>query len=142
MTLEDRYVTATPEGVSLDTVLAGLGSRFAAFALDFIIQVAFLVIVFLVINAIARGGGETSTLGVGSVSTRPTIALGGSWYPRLVCARTGRSAEGISSTVAKTTRNRGSVPRLLMVFAPAFRNYSMGGMASAADLNRCPRVPV
>jgi uncharacterized RDD family membrane protein YckC len=62
MTLEDRYVTATPEGVSLDTVLAGLGSRFAAFLLDFIIQVAFFVIVFLIIDVIAQGGGETSSL--------------------------------------------------------------------------------
>ena len=36
MALEDRHVTATPEGVSLDVVLAGLGSRFTADPLDFL----------------------------------------------------------------------------------------------------------
>ena len=34
MALEDRHVTATPEGVSLDVVLAGLGSRLTAYPLD------------------------------------------------------------------------------------------------------------
>ncbi len=62
MTLEDRYVTPTPEGVSLDTVLAGLGSRFAAFVLDFVIQVAFFLIIVGVVNVVFSGGGETSRL--------------------------------------------------------------------------------
>ena len=52
MALEDRYVTATPEGVSLSVVLAGLGSRFSAYALDFVIQVAFLLGALLVVNLI------------------------------------------------------------------------------------------
>jgi uncharacterized RDD family membrane protein YckC len=40
---EDRHVTATPEGIRLDVVLAGLGSRFAAYAVDLVLQViAFL----------------------------------------------------------------------------------------------------
>jgi uncharacterized RDD family membrane protein YckC len=49
MTLEDRHVTPTPEGVSLDLVLAGLGSRFAAYALDVLIQVAVFSLVALII---------------------------------------------------------------------------------------------
>ena len=44
MSLEDRYVTPTPEGVSLDVALAGFGSRFSAFLLDFIFQVIVFVI--------------------------------------------------------------------------------------------------
>jgi len=35
---EDRHVTATPEGIRLDVVLAGLGSRFVAYAFDLILQ--------------------------------------------------------------------------------------------------------
>jgi len=70
MTLEDRYVTPTPEGVSLDIVLAGLGSRFIAFLLDFVIQVALFVIVAIVIGLLFRGGDETSRLLAGG-----TVAL-------------------------------------------------------------------
>ena len=62
MSLEDRYVVATPEGVSLDTVLAGLGSRLAAFSLDFLIQVAFFAVVAVAVAEILSGGGETSQL--------------------------------------------------------------------------------
>jgi uncharacterized RDD family membrane protein YckC len=62
MTLEDRYVTPTAEGVSLDNVLAGLGSRFAAFCLDFLIQVAVFVAVAAIVALVLRGGGETSGL--------------------------------------------------------------------------------
>jgi len=62
MTLEDRYVTPTPEGVSLDTVLAGLGSRFAAILLDSVLQVVFFLVIFFVVAVALRGGGETSTL--------------------------------------------------------------------------------
>jgi uncharacterized RDD family membrane protein YckC len=69
MTLEDRYVTPTPEGVSLDFVLAGLGSRIAAFTLDTIIQVAFFVVVLLIVGRGLGGGSETSSLvGAGILS--------------------------------------------------------------------------
>jgi uncharacterized RDD family membrane protein YckC len=35
---EDRHVMATPEGIRLDVVLAGLGSRFLAYAVDLALQ--------------------------------------------------------------------------------------------------------
>ena len=38
MEIEDRYVTSTPEGVSLSFVLAGLGSRASAYLIDFVVQ--------------------------------------------------------------------------------------------------------
>ncbi len=38
MTFDDRVTIATPEGVDLEIVLAGLGSRFAATLLDLVIQ--------------------------------------------------------------------------------------------------------
>ncbi len=64
MEYEDRYVTTTPEGVSLDSVLAGLGSRFAAYLIDFAIQVAALVSV-VVLGLLLGGpvrGGRTAPL--------------------------------------------------------------------------------
>src|SRR5665213_54080 len=69
MGLEDRYVTATPEGVSLNSVLAGLGSRFAAYLLDFTIQVVlFLGFVLLMVNVVAPGGETGRLLATGAVS--------------------------------------------------------------------------
>ena len=62
MSLEDRHVTPTPEGVSLDLVLAGLGSRFGAFVLDAVIQVAVYAAVALAVHAATSDGGPNSSL--------------------------------------------------------------------------------
>jgi uncharacterized RDD family membrane protein YckC len=62
MALEDRHVTATPEGVSLNIVLAGLGSRCAAYAIDFLIQLVLYLVFALVLGYLIGGGGETSRL--------------------------------------------------------------------------------
>jgi len=61
VSLEDRCVIPTPEGVTLDLVLAGLGSRIAAFLLDALIQVALFIIVFAAVGSVA-GGGQTGDL--------------------------------------------------------------------------------
>lgn len=69
MSLEDRYITATPEGVPLSIVLAGLGSRFIAYLIDFSIQVALLVAFILALHAANFGGDDTTGLIVsGSVA--------------------------------------------------------------------------
>jgi uncharacterized RDD family membrane protein YckC len=65
---EDRHVTVTPEGISLDLVLAGLGSRFAAFALDFVVQsVALIIFGIVVLSAFHGGASESSGLVAGGV---------------------------------------------------------------------------
>jgi uncharacterized RDD family membrane protein YckC len=62
VSLEDRYVTATPEGVSLDLTLAGLGSRAAGIAVDLLIQVTlFLVLVLALVNLVGTDN-QTSQL--------------------------------------------------------------------------------
>jgi uncharacterized RDD family membrane protein YckC len=69
MALEDRSVTSTPEGVSLDVVLAGLGSRAAAYLIDFLIQVAVFVVFIVALNLFFLSGDETSGLiGNGALS--------------------------------------------------------------------------
>ena len=69
MDLEDRYVSATPEGVSLSIVLAGLGSRFVAYLIDFLIQIAVFIIFIVAINAAFSGGDKTSELVISGAIT-------------------------------------------------------------------------
>jgi uncharacterized RDD family membrane protein YckC len=57
MSLEDRYVTPTPEGVSMDVVLAGIGSRFMAYVIDSML----LAIVLVVVNLALFEGFAAST---------------------------------------------------------------------------------
>jgi uncharacterized RDD family membrane protein YckC len=60
---EDRHVTATPEGIRLDVVLAGLGSRFAAYAFDLLLQlVAFYVFGRVVGEAVGPNPSEAAGL--------------------------------------------------------------------------------
>ncbi len=56
MLLDDRVTIATPEGVSLDLVLAGVGSRFIARLLDTVIQVAIIFALGLGIYATSAPG--------------------------------------------------------------------------------------
>ena len=51
MELEDRYVTSTPEGVSLSLVLAGVGSRGAAYLIDIAVQTVVDIAVFWALRA-------------------------------------------------------------------------------------------
>ena len=50
MVFEDRLTIDTPEGVQLELTLAGVGSRFAAALLDYILQFAILVALALVLS--------------------------------------------------------------------------------------------
>lgn len=61
MDFEDRHVTVTPEGISLDVVLAGLGSRFVAFLLDFTLQVLALIGFIIVVVSAFHGSGTTTS---------------------------------------------------------------------------------
>lgn len=62
MHLEDRLSIDTPEGVSIEVTLAGLGSRFGAAALDVLIQGALLLAATLALGL--AGSTLTGDLGV------------------------------------------------------------------------------
>jgi len=47
--LEDRYVTSTPEGISVSLVLAGAGTRATAYLIDIGVQLAVIVVVSTVL---------------------------------------------------------------------------------------------
>jgi uncharacterized RDD family membrane protein YckC len=66
--LDDRVTIATPEGVSLELVLAGVGSRFMARLLDTVIELAIII-------ALAVGIGATSAPGTVRAVARVLIFL-------------------------------------------------------------------
>ena len=68
MLLDDRVTIATPEGVSLELVLAGVGSRFVARLLDTLIQVTIII-------ALALGIYFTSTPGIVRAVVRVLLFL-------------------------------------------------------------------
>jgi len=66
--LEDRIVTATPEGVSIELVLAGAGSRSVAILLDTLAQVVLVYLAILVFSVAAVSSGSSSLLAIGGIS--------------------------------------------------------------------------
>jgi len=56
---EDRITIPTPEGVHLELALAGVGSRFASAIVDFVIQAALLIAVFVGGIVVFGSGGFT-----------------------------------------------------------------------------------
>jgi uncharacterized RDD family membrane protein YckC len=65
---EDRVTIATPEGVDLDLRLAGLGSRFAAQAIDLVIESAIIVATgFALVGADAFSEGSVAS-GLGAAA--------------------------------------------------------------------------
>ena len=56
MSFDDRVTISTPEGVDLDIVLAGLGSRFAATLLDLVIQIGAIIALGMALGLGADSG--------------------------------------------------------------------------------------
>lgn len=76
MTFDDRLTIETPEGVTLELTLAGLGSRFGAAAIDIAIQgIAVLVLVFAltVAGSFAPADLGTFLLGLGAFAVAAVV---------------------------------------------------------------------
>jgi uncharacterized RDD family membrane protein YckC len=56
MTFDDKVTIATPEGVPLDLVVTGLGSRFMAYTLDLAIELVAIVALYIVFDNTTRSG--------------------------------------------------------------------------------------
>ena len=56
MQLDDRITIATPEGVAIEMVLAGLGSRFLARLLDSVIQLLIIIALAVVLGVTGSSG--------------------------------------------------------------------------------------
>lgn len=57
MAFDDHLTVSTPEGLDLEIVLAGVGSRFGAAALDALIQLVALIALLVVRSTVSSGGG-------------------------------------------------------------------------------------
>jgi uncharacterized RDD family membrane protein YckC len=94
--LEDRLVTATPEGVSVEVVLAGYGSRFGAILLDSAIQLAVIYVLALVVLASTvdssgdGASGDGSLVAAGLVSVIVLVVFFG-YFVLFECACGGRT---------------------------------------------------
>ena len=55
-TLDDRVTIATPEGIELELVLAGVGSRFAASLLDIVVQLGAIFALAVVLGPLGSSG--------------------------------------------------------------------------------------
>jgi uncharacterized RDD family membrane protein YckC len=60
---EDRISVATPEGVTLEATLAGVGSRFAAALIDQLLRLAVLLALFFVTGMVGGSGVATDLSG-------------------------------------------------------------------------------
>jgi uncharacterized RDD family membrane protein YckC len=61
-TFEDRVAIATPEGVEVELVLAGIGSRVIAGSIDFVIQIATLLAAAVLLHAAGSVGAAINAV--------------------------------------------------------------------------------
>src|SRR3954454_5488947 len=61
-TFEDRMAIATPEGVEVELVLAGVGSRFIAGGIDWVIQLCTLLAVAVLLHVAGSVGAAVSAV--------------------------------------------------------------------------------
>ncbi|MCU1452273.1 MAG: hypothetical protein JWN46_419, partial [Acidimicrobiales bacterium] len=50
MELDDRLRLSTPEGIDLDLIVVGLGSRFVAYLIDFAIQIGLMILLGVLVG--------------------------------------------------------------------------------------------
>ena len=75
MEYEDRHVTPTPEGIRLDVVLAGLGSRFAAYLFDLLLQLVAFFVFSQVLGYLLLGSQSTEATGLIATGAFALFAL-------------------------------------------------------------------
>ncbi len=102
MSYEDRVAISTPEGVELDRVVAGLGSRFIAISIDTLIQCALLLAVLVAAGSISASNGWATALG----TTAMFLVLWGyfTFFEGFNAGRTpGKMAAGLRTTSSDGT---------------------------------------
>lgn len=130
MELDDRVTVSTPEGVDVDLVVAGLGSRFSSSIVDTTVQGA------LIFTSLVVGGAVAGGVAVASVGS--LLAIFG--YPIVCDALLGGRTLGRRLTGLKLVTDDGgavdltaaSLRNIIRVidFLPAF--YSVGAIACLA----------
>ena len=141
---EDRLAIATPEGVQIELVLAGLGSRFTAALIDLVLKAVLLLAVFLVSAILGEIGVAIASIGslviyLGYDIAFEVLARGrtpGKQRTGLRVLRAdGRSVDLLSSTIRNVVR---LVDGLLLLYLPGMvsilvtrRNQRLGDLAGS-----------
>ena len=137
-------VTATPEGVSVEVVLAGAGSRFGAIMLDCLIQLVLLWIALFVGGAIA-GGSHSATVIAGVLSVLAFLVLFG--YFIVLEAITGGRTVGKLAAGLRAVRLDGqpmgfrrSVVRTMLRLIDVYLTLGMVGLGCIVGTPRNQRL--
>lgn len=141
---EDRLAIATPEGVRIELVLAGLGSRFTAALIDLVLKAILFAAVYLVSSILGEIGVVIASVGSLVVYLGYDIAfevLAGGRTPGKrrtglrVLRADGRSVDLLSSAIRNVVR---LVDGLLLLYLPGMvsilvtrRNQRLGDLAGS-----------
>ena len=160
MTYDDRISIPTPEGVELELVLAGVGSRLVATLVDYLIRTAVLLALFFVGGAVAgdeAGGFVAAVFIVGAFLVFfaydvafETLAAGrtpGKRAAGLRVVRHGGEPVGlVASAVRNLLRLVDSLPGIYAVGAACIlvsqRNQRLGDLAAGTLVVRERRAPL
>ena len=161
MDLDDRVVLETPEGVAIELTLAGLGSRMAAFLLDWFLRgVVFVALMLLGIVAgpdMGLGGGwavafvtVASFLVLFGYDVLFEVAAGGRtpgkrWTGIRVVDRSGGPVGFVTSVIRNLLRLIDILPGFYLVgvitVVVSGRNQRLGDMAAGTLVIRERRTP-
>ena len=160
MTYDDRISIPTPEGVELELVLAGVGSRLVATLVDYLIKTAVLLALVFITGAVGGDGGGGFAAAVLIVATFlvffgydvafETLAAGrtpGKRAAGLRVVRLGGEPVGfVASAVRNLLRLVDSLPGIYAVGAACIlfsrRNQRLGDLAAGTLVVRERRAPM
>lgn len=101
MEIEDRIRLDTPEGVPIDLLLAGVGSRFSAALIDVLIQGALLVALALLVAASGGIDGGAAGVAIASVGSFLVVYAYDVLFETLASGRTpGKRVQGLRVVLA------------------------------------------
>ncbi|HWI74092.1 MAG TPA: RDD family protein [Baekduia sp.] len=149
---QDRLRIATPEGISVDLVLAGLGSRFTATLIDLTFKVALIAAALLLANAIGDFGTAVFAILSFAIYFGYDVAFevlaagrtpGKRWTGLRVLRDDGRPVDLLSSCIRNVVRLVDGLP---LSYLPAMvsilatrRNQRLGDLAASTIVVREPR---
>lgn len=151
---QDRLRIRTPEGISLDLVLAGLGSRFTATLIDLTIKGALVLVALLIARAAGDLGVGLAAVLVFAIYFGYDIAFetlsggrtpGKRWTGLRVLRDDGRPVDLLASAIRNVMRVIDGLP---LSYVPAMvsvlvtrRNQRLGDLAASTIVVRDARRP-
>jgi uncharacterized RDD family membrane protein YckC len=149
---QDRLHIATPEGVTVDLVLAGLGSRFVATLVDLVFKGCLLVLALVVVVALGDLGAALYAILAFAIYAGYDIAFevlaggrtpGKRWTGLRVLRDDGRPVDLLASAIRNVVRlvdgpALGYVPAMVSILVTK-RNQRLGDLAASTIVVREPR---